>query len=279
MEIKCWGSRGSISVSGKEFIKYGGSTTCIEVTAGSGETIILDAGTGIRKLGSDPVAGDKTKYYLLFTHVHWDHIAGFPFFKPLLEKNRCIEIQNNVFLKLTIKEILDYLMSAPFFPVTMEAFKATRTFRDDLTGCFSIGSIDIETIPLSHPGGGYGYKLTENNKTFVFLTDNELGFDHPLSKGFDSFLTFCTDADILFHDAEFTPEEYSSKTGWGHSSYKELLDLAVKAKVRQLGLFHINQERTDIEMDKIVTCCRKILQQKKSSLDCFGVAAGMHFKL
>ena len=91
MNIKCWGSRGSVSVSGKEYLKYGGGTTCIEIIANSGETVIIDAGTGVRELGADSVSGNKSQYYFLFTHVHWDHISGFTFFKPLLYKNRSID--------------------------------------------------------------------------------------------------------------------------------------------------------------------------------------------
>lgn len=279
MNIKCWGSRGSVSVSGKEYLKYGGDTTCIEIIANSGETVIIDAGTGIRKLGTDLVSGGKSQYYLLFTHVHWDHIAGFTFFKPLLYKNRSIEIQNNIFSNIHVKDILNDLTKPPFFPVTMQDFNSTITFRDDLTDKFSIGSLDIETIRLSHPGGGNGYKITENNRSFVFLTDNELNFDHPGSSGFDSFLNFAKNTDILFHDAEFTPEEYLSRKKWGHSSYTDVLDLALKANVKKLGLFHLNQEREDREMDKIVVECRKIITQNNSLLDCFGVASGMSFML
>ncbi|MFO7749453.1 MAG: MBL fold metallo-hydrolase [Desulfobacteraceae bacterium] len=279
MEIKCWGSRGSISVSGKEFLKYGGSTTCIEVTAASGETVIIDAGTGIRSLGADPDAGSRHHYHLLFTHLHWDHIAGFTFFQPLLNEKCTVEIENSTFSHRPLKEILDFLINPPFFPVTMEAFKAQIYFKAPRTERFSIGSLEIETIPLSHPGGGYGYRFMENNRSFVFLTDNELAFDHPSSRGFDSFLDFSRNADLLFHDGEFTPEEYPSKTGWGHSSYTDVLDLAQRAGVKKLGLFHINQERTDRQMDKIVHQCRTLVKKQKTLLDCFGVAAGMHFRL
>jgi len=279
MYIKCWGSRGSIPVSGKEYQKYGGDTTCIEVVAQSGHTVIIDAGTGIRKLGSTHDNTHNTLYYLLFTHAHWDHVIGFNFFKPLLDKNSTIVIQNSKLSNMKVKEILETLMAPPFFPIAMKDLNATINFRDDLKGRFSLGSLDIETIPLSHPNGGLGYKFTENSKSFVFLTDNELGFDHPGSLGFDSFLNFSRNADLLIHDAEFFPDEYTSRKEWGHSSCVDTLNLAMKANVKRLGLFHINQERDDRQMDQMETVCKSIVKKNNSSMDCFAVACGADFKL
>ena len=280
MHIKCWGSRGSIPVCGEEYLKYGGNTTCIGITADSGDEVIIDAGTGIRRLGIDPYYKNINKYNLLFTHFHWDHVIGFNFFKPILEKNKTLLIQNTGFSGLFVKDILSDLMKPPFFPVTMDDLEADIKFTDDdHDGKFSIGSLDIESISLSHPGGGFGYKFTENGKSFVFLTDNELGFDHPGTVGFDSYMDFSKNADILFHDGEFTPDEYPSKTGWGHSSYTDALNLAIKARVKKLGLFHINQERQDYEMDEIIDKCTKIIKQRHSSLKCFGVANNMEFHL
>ncbi|MBI9087757.1 MAG: MBL fold metallo-hydrolase [Desulfobacterium sp.] len=277
MFIKCWGSRGSIPVSGEQYLKYGGDTTCIQVVARSGETVIIDAGTGIRRLGATLDAVDTC--YLLLTHAHWDHVAGFPFFKPLFNSNKVVEIQNTTFSGQPVKEIFNTLMSPPLFPITPNDLTAQIRFRDDFTGRFTIGSLTIDTIPLSHPNGAFGYRLTEGNKRFVFLTDNELGLAHPGDQGFDGYRAFAKDADLLFHDAEFTPDEYPQRIGWGHSIYTEALELAMEAGVKRLGLFHLNQDRTDKEMDRIQADCRSRIKANNSGLDCFAVACDMEFTL
>lgn len=279
MYIKCWGSRGSIAVAGAEYNRYGGETTCIQIRAQSGETVIIDAGTGLRKLGLDLPLNSNSNYHILFTHTHWDHISGFPFFKPLQDSSVTITIHNSLFNSLSVKEIIANIMSPPFFPITMKEMQANVIYEEKTQTASSIGSLDITTIPLSHPGGGFGYRLSENGKVFVFLTDNELTHPHPGGKSIEEYTAFCKDADILFHDMEFTPEEYPSKKGWGHSSYADVLELAINANVKQLGLFHINQERSDDAMDQMVSVCQNILKKRNSSMTCFGVACGMEFTL
>lgn len=275
MLIKCWGSRGSTPVSGRQYLKYGGDTTCIQVTAKSGETIIIDAGTGIRQLGES--LGSNSFCYLVLTHAHFDHIAGFNFFKPLFQPGSVIKIQNSRFSDVTVENILTTLMSPPLFPISPKNLKATIRFRTDLCGTFSIGSITVETIALNHPNGGFGFRFTEGDKRFVFLTDNELGFDHGQEASFADYLAFATDADLLFHDAEFTPEEYKMRRGWGHSSYTAALDFALRSGAKRLGLFHLNHNRTDVQMDKIQADCRSRIRSAGANLDCFGVACNTDF--
>ena len=279
MYIKCWGSRGSIAVTGKEYIRYGGETTCLEIRAKSGETIIVDAGTGLRKLGLALPINSDVHYNMLFTHTHWDHIAGFPFFKPLQSPNVTLTINNAKFSMVSVKEVIANIMNPPLFPITMKEMQAKVIYNDTQSTEFSIGSIDITTIPLSHPGCGLGYRFTEDRKSFVFLTDNEITFDHPGGKSIAEYTAFCKDADLLFHDMEYTPEEYPQKTGWGHSTYTDVLNMAMNAGAKRLGLFHLNQERNDDEMDEMVKKCNKIVAKKGSNMDCFGVAFGMEFSL
>jgi len=275
MDIKCWGSRGSIPVSGDQYLKYGGDTTCIEVTAKSGETIIIDAGTGIRCLGKSLIERNITQYYLLFTHAHWDHILGIGFFRPLLFSKVKIKIQDRKFSGINTRDVLNEVMKKPFFPIGLKDLKADIRFDKTLNKTFTIGSIKIETIPLNHAGGGLGYKLIEDGKSFVFLTDNELGFDHPEGVGFDAYVDFSRNVDLLVHDGEYTRDEYKRKIGWGHSSILDIFDLAIKANVKKLGLFHLNQDRTDAQMDKIIKQCQADLKKKKSALDCFAVACNL----
>lgn len=279
MDIKCWGSRGSISVSGDQYLKYGGDTTCIEITARTGETIIVDAGTGIRCLGKSLIERNIDQYYLLFTHAHWDHIMGIAFFRPLLFSKVKIMIQDRKFAGISTKDVLNEVMKQPFFPIGLKDLNADIKFEKGLNTAFSIGSIAIESIPISHSGGGFGYKFIEGDKSFVFLTDNELGFDHPESVGYDAVLKFVQDVDLLFHDGEYTKDEYKRKIGWGHSSIQDTLEFALKAKVKKLGLFHLNQDRTDDRMDKIIKECQSDLKKRNSALDCFAVPCNMEIHL
>lgn len=277
MHIKCWGSRGSISVSGPEYLKYGGDTTCIEIRTASDDLVIVDAGTGIRRLGNQVMAENRTMYHFLFTHSHWDHLIGFPFFEPLYLEESIIQIHRCPFPGQFIEKIVNKLMAPPHFPVRYSDLKAQITYKKACPSEFQIGSMSVMPILLSHPNGGCGYKFVEDGKSFVFLTDNELGFTHETGLGPAAYARLCEGADLMFHDAEYTPEEYKSSIEWGHSTYTDALDMALDAGVRRLGLFHLNRERTDDDMDRIVEQCRRIIGEKKVDMECFGVARDMTF--
>ncbi len=279
MDIKCWGSRGATPVSGPEYRKYGGDTTCIEITSKTGETIIVDAGTGLRRLGKSLIDRNLTKYYLLFTHAHWDHIMGIAFFRPLLFKKVEVLIQDRKFAGINTRDIFNKVLEQPFSPITLKDLNADMKYEKRFNNKFNIGSIRIETIPVSHSGGGLGYKFIENGKSFVFLTDHELGVDHAGSKGFDDYIKFSENADLFFHDGEYTRDEYKRKISWGHSSVSEVLVFSVKAGVKKLGLFHLNQDRTDIQMDKIVDKCKIELKKINSPIDCFAVPCNFEITL
>ena len=279
MIIKIWGSRGSIPVSGKDYLKYGGDTTCVDIRTKSGDIIIIDAGTGIRRLGNQLVDEKRFDLHFIFTHAHWDHLMGFPFFKPLYFKRSTIRMHPCPFHSKFVETILSRIMTPPNFPVKYSDITAQLVYTEACPTEFEIGSVKVIPIALSHPNGGSGYKFIEDNKTFVFLTDNELGHIHPGGVPFEDYLDFCSKADLLIHDAEFTPDEYHTHMDWGHSAYTDALDLAQQARVKKLGLFHINRERTDKEMDKIVKDCRNRIAAKGSNLACVGVACDMEFEL
>lgn len=279
MIVKCWGSRGSIAVSGRQYVTYGGDTTCLQITAGTGETVIVDAGTGIRRLGNLLLEKKVTRYYMLLTHCHWDHLQGFPFFRPLLYSRNQLIVQNRAFGKLTSKDVLERLMSSPFFPIRLSELLADIQFNSGLNDCFSIGSLQIDSILTSHSAGSLGYRFRENGRTFVFLTDNELGYDHPQSRGTDAYRQFSQNADVLFHDAEYTKEEYRRRKGWGHSSVPRVLELALKAEVDQLGFIHLNQDRTDSEMDAIVQEGNRFFSSRNSQTCCYGVTSDFEIAL
>jgi ribonuclease BN (tRNA processing enzyme) len=137
----------------------------------------------------------------------------------------------------------------------------------------------ITPIALSHPNQGSGYKFEEDGKSFVFLTDNELNYRHEGGLDFQDYLEFSRDSDLLLHDAEYKEEEYKKTRGWGHSFYKDTLNLAIEAGVKKLGLFHHNQERIDADIDAIVNDCRKEIERRGHNLECFAVGQSMEFKL
>ena len=279
MYIKCWGSRGSTPVSGKEYLKYGGDTTCLEIRTMSNDIIIIDAGTGIRRLGNLLIDEKQDKYHFLFTHAHWDHVMGFPYFKPLYSKHAEFRMHRCPYHDKFVESIISKIMAPPNFPVKYSDIRAELSYEEACPAEFEIGSVKVVPIAISHPNGGSGYKLIEDGKSFVFLTDNELGFIHPGGLPYKDYVKFSSGADLLIHDAEYTPEEYKTFIDWGHSAYTDVLNLAFEAGVKKVGLFHLNQERTDREMNKIVKACGKIIAGKGSSMECFAVGCNMTFEL
>jgi phosphoribosyl 1,2-cyclic phosphodiesterase len=279
MIIRCWGARGSTPVSGREYLRYGGSTTCIELRTKDDEIIIIDAGSGIRKLGNRLLEENRNEYSILFTHAHWDHVLGFPFFKPIYVKGTRISVFGCPFAQGSVKQMISQTMVHPNFPVNLEDVESEISYRGACENSFSINSVIVTPIFLSHPGQGTGYKFIEDSQSFVFLTDNELSFKHPGGLDYQDYVNFSSDADLLIHDAEFTEEEYEKTRSWGHSVYEDALRLALEARVGKFGLFHHNQDRTDIGLDAIVQDCQHIIKDDKASLECFAVYEGMEIKL
>ena len=279
MDIRCWGSRGSIPVSGKEYVKYGGDTTCLEIRPRSGEIIIVDAGTGIRRMGNRLLEEDRWHYHFIFTHAHWDHVMGFPFFKPVFNENSVFEMHRCPFHSKFVETVLGKLMSAPYFPVTFGELKAKMNFEDACPWTFTIGSVTITPISISHPNGGAGYCFEEDGKRFVFLTDNELNFVHPGGLTSDAYAEFSEGADLLIHDAEYTLEDYQTTRGWGHSTFTDATDLAIKAGVKRLGLFHLNQDRKDSDVDVLVDRCKQRIADAGTPLECFAVGCDFSITL
>lgn len=279
MFIRCWGSRGSIPVSGREYLRYGGDTTCLEIRTRNDHVIIVDAGTGIRRLGNLLLQEECYSYDLLFTHAHWDHLMGFPFFRPIYRENADIRIQGCPFTRKFVETMLSRVMSPPNFPVRYEEVKARIALEPACLDRFEIDGIFIEPIRLSHPNQGNGYKFVEEGRSFVFLTDNELGFVHKGGLPFDAYREFSAGADLLIHDGEFTEEEYQANIQWGHSTFEAALDLAMAAGVKRLGLFHLNRDRTDQDVDRMVDRCSQVAAEAGSALECFAVGADMSFEI
>lgn len=280
MLIKCWGARGSIPVSGTEYQKYGGDTACIEIRTSNDNIIIIDAGSGVRQLGNILKDENRSNHInFIFTHAHWDHLLGFPFFKPIYIPGNQIDIYGCPFSQESIKRMFSDSLIPPFFPIGYHDLKADLMFHGAPDGSFRIDSVEIVPISLSHPNYAIGYKFIENGKSFVFLTDNELTHQHPGGMEYNDYLEFSKNADVLFHDSEFKADEYTRTKGWGHTIYTDALKLALDANVKKFGLYHHNQDRSDYEIDHMVEDCNRIIAEKGSSLECIGVSSGTEIEL
>jgi len=261
MVITCWGTRGSIPTPAHNTSGYGGNTACITIDLG-GKTLVLDAGTGIRQAGQAVIDRD-TELYLLLTHIHGDHIYGFPFFGPLYQPKRrihLIDYQHENTPDVEPWSLLS-LLDGKHFPLKADSYacKLIRVQEDAMTFLHSRG-IDIQRIAVNHPGHGYGYRITEQNHSVVFMPDNELlPPDGTATTALADFVKFCEGADVLIHDAQYIDTDLPHKWGWGHSMISQVVDLAIQAHVRRLILFHHDPERTDSELDAIQAAAQERL--------------------
>lgn len=287
MQIKVWGCRGSIPSPGKESIKYGGESTCLEILTNSKQRIIIDAGSGIRKLGQ-VILNDKTNTHitLILTHAHWDHLMGFPFFMPAYFSKYSITLCGGPIPQNTLLNFLKHQMEAPFFPVEFQVLKANiksgchcdEGFCDHLLPKGE-SSIVCHSIPLNHPNGGFGFKFFSNDKSFVFLTDTEIRHKHASGLSRKEYLDFCKGVDLLFHDAQYTEEEYKKTISWGHSTYQDAVDFAIEAGVKSLGLCHHDPDRSDDDIDKQLNTIQNYILKSGSHLECFACREGMSLEL
>jgi phosphoribosyl 1,2-cyclic phosphodiesterase len=284
MKIKIWGCRGSITTPGLHTVRYGGNSTCLEVRSGDGKIFIIDAGSGVRNLGKAlRREADTSDIRFFFTHPHWDHLSGFPFFEPAYIDRFNITFCSGPHAQDTIHKYLTHQMESPYFPVEFSYLKARFNFRcenhnrEDID-C-PLSCMQFRALPLNHPNGGYGCRLIEHGKKFIFLTDNELGFHHKGGLTPAEYVELCRDADLLLHDAQYTDEEYKYTRGWGHSTYKDATDLAIQAGVKRMGLYHHDPDRSDDDLDRQLDLCRKQIKQAGSHVECFACAEGMVLEL
>ena len=227
--LRFWGTRGSNPVAGAEYVRYGGNTSCLEVRHGD-NLLIIDAGTGIRQLGDMIDLEESQTIHLFVSHTHWDHITGFPFFSPLYKKNCNVVVWAPVGFEKNTKELFTSMLAYAYFPVRLDEMKARVTFKELRDHHpISIGDLIIDCHFTNHPGPTVGFKITAPDKTVGYITDNEvlLGYQghpnlihrkHPLLEPHLGLIDFLKDCDLLIHEAQYFPQEYYRKTGWGHSS-------------------------------------------------------------
>jgi phosphoribosyl 1,2-cyclic phosphodiesterase len=273
MQVRFWGVRGSIPVPGPSTIRYGGNTPCVSIELESDKVIALDAGTGIRKLGKALVSEDKVIYV---SHIHWDHIQGLPFFAPLYEPDQTIYLLSHQVGSLF--SCLIEQMDGLHFPVTRESLPSRlHHIKQNAMVFLREHGINISRIATNHPGrGGYGYRIEARGGSVVYLTDNEL--DPPQESqrtGFDGFVRFCRNADVLVHDAQFLQDDMPQKRGWGHSLVRQACGLAIAAEVKHLVLFHHDPNRTDDELDRIQETARSWVKRKNPRIQCTAAFEGL----
>lgn len=281
MRVRFWGTRGSIAKSGPNVQRYGGNTACVEVRTDAGTLIVLDCGTGAHDLGRDLIGPTCTQQsgHLLLSHMHWDHIQGLPFFAPLLSPGTRWDIYAPRGIRQSLQETLAGQMQSPYFPITLEELGADIRYHELVEGELQIDDVRVTTWYLNHPALTLGYRLQADGTILVYASDHEpharelAAGRGQLSRQDLRHATFLRDADLVIHDAQFTPEEYHQRVGWGHSTGQYAAKMCQMVGVRTLALTHHDPGRHDTEVDQIVRAVRAGLDGG-SALDVFAAADG-----
>ncbi len=277
MEVTFWGVRGSIAASGPQVAGVGGNTSCVEVVHG-GWRLILDAGTGIRALGDKLIAQKQAvRAAILFSHLHWDHLQGFPFFSPAyVSSNDLVLVEPMLGEGERLMKTLGQMMRPPGFPVTLEAMRAKLSVHPAIAGkTFEFGPFRILPFTLPHPQGSMGYRIEADGQSFVYMTDVEL---HGLALDATT-LAAISGADALCCDAQYTPDEYCghagpSKVGWGHSTMMDAAELARAASAKRLFLFHHDPAHSDEVVERMCESARRVFVAVEPAREgkCFSLA-------
>jgi len=287
MQVRFWGTRGSIATPGGATLRYGGNTSCVEVTSAAGATILIDAGTGAHALGRALMEqGRGARGHILISHTHWDHIQGLPFFAPLFVAGNEWRIYGPRGIGQSLREVLAAQMDYAYFPVTLNQFAANVHYHEIVEGGFSIDDVRVATQYLNHPALTVGYRLEADGASIVYASDHEPHSPHAgeghadqAESGDIAHMDFLRDADLVIHDAQYTASEYPSKLGWGHSTIEYAVDVAVAAKVRQLALYHHDPARDDAAVDDLIEAARKRVASIGADLAVIGAAEGATIEL
>jgi phosphoribosyl 1,2-cyclic phosphodiesterase len=283
LRLRFWGTRGSVPSPGAHTARYGGNTACVELRTSDGGLVVLDAGTGIRALGTAlvrPGARLPVRADVFVTHLPWDHVQGFPFFEPLWADGNRFVVRGPHALGARVEESMRAQMAAPMFPVSFDAVLARVAFEplpaDGILDQPAL-SYHARAFPVQHPDGAVGYRIAcaATGRSIAYVPDNEIALHPGDRSGRDRLLAHLRGTELLVHDAMYSSEEVEQRRGWGHSSHIEATDLALEAGVQTLALFHHNPDRTDAEIDAMVAECERHVAHRGGALRVLGAAEGL----
>jgi phosphoribosyl 1,2-cyclic phosphodiesterase/CheY-like chemotaxis protein len=282
MRVRFWGTRGSLPTPGPTTVRYGGNTSCLEVTSSSNALIIIDCGTGIRLLGQDLLARQRTplRGHILISHTHWDHIQGIPFFAPFFTQGNEWDLYAPKGVHRSLRDTLEGQMQYSYFPVQLDDLGARIRYHELVEGTFEIADVTIRTHYLNHPALTFGYRLECEGATIVYASDHE-PHARDLANGRGDIAgedlqhcKFLSGADLVIHDAQFTAEEYPQKIGWGHSTVEYALALCRAANVKRVCLTHHDPSRDDDGLDRIVAKARAGVQGAAPGIEVLAAIEG-----
>jgi phosphoribosyl 1,2-cyclic phosphodiesterase len=293
--LRFWGVRGSYAAPHKSHLGVGGNTSCVEIRSGD-SLLVCDGGTGIISLGEKMSRDSElSEMMVIFTHYHWDHICGLPFFQPAFSPDWKIKFFGPGDSAADIEQRLSDQMKAPYFPVETETWMADIEYLEPNTQGMSHGPIDISYHNVHHPGLTYGYRMQLGGTSVVYVSDNEVHFlktsiakrihefdedehellDRMVSEQRSSEVSAIEGADILIHDAQYTPFDYDKKRGWGHSCYVDTVNLAIDAGVQCLYLYHHDPTYNDDRVEAIHRDSLQIIRERDSSMECIVAREGL----
>ena len=255
MKVNLWGTRGSLASPGPDTVRYGGNTSCVSIKGSDGSWLVLDAGTGIRKLGQS-LPPDLKRVDVLLTHLHMDHLQGLPFFAPIRNPNIETHIWGPASTMLSLKSRLQRYVSPPLFPVSIRDLSPTLHFHELSFDMFDIGEFCIISQLVIHPNPTVGYRIRHNDKTVTYLPDHEpmLGaLTFPRSPEWTSGYDLAKGADLLIHDTQYSPEEYQNFVGFGHSNMIQAFEFAELANVKRFVPFHHDPTHSDDQLDGMIS--------------------------
>jgi len=257
LSVTFWGVRGSIACPGPATAGYGGNTACLEIRAGD-KLLIFDAGTGLKPFGGALAKqGGTLDVDWFFTHTHFDHIQGIPFFSPLYDRRNRFRLRaGHLMPEMNLKQVLSEMMSAPLFPIPIGIFAAEVEFADFRAGETHDlgGGVIVKTAPLNHPNRATGYRVEVGKKAICYVTDTE----HVPGRPDANVLKLIEGADIVVYDSTYTDEEYPAHVGWGHSTWQEGVRLVEKAGAKRLAIYHHDPDHDDAFMDKVAAEAEKM---------------------
>jgi phosphoribosyl 1,2-cyclic phosphodiesterase len=259
VRVTLWGTRGSVAAAGPDTVRYGGNTACVEVRAADGSVLVLDAGTGIRRLGA-ALRGARGRVDVLLTHLHMDHVQGLGFFAPLFEPGREVHLWGPPSTTQSLRQRLARYLSPPLFPVRIRELACRLALHDVPLEGFALGRFRVAAALVCHPGPTVGYRITADGATVAYLPDHEpaLGREQLAAEpDWVSGIELAADADALVHDAQYGAAEYPERVGWGHSALTHTLGFAALAGVRRLVTFHHDPAHDDATIDRLLDEARR----------------------